>query len=67
MRKFYYFYEEDTKEYAIIEYDGGIEHGQTYDVTHFWVSSKQDAKDSVDLLNNLAYEKDTINKKAQEK
>ena len=66
MRKFYYSYEEDTKEYAIVEYEGGSEHGQTYDITHFWVSSKQDAKDSVDLLNNLAYEKDTNNKKEKE-
>lgn len=51
--RFYYEYEVEDGEYAIMEDGGGCEHGQTYDVAHFWVIREQDAKDAVTLLNKL--------------
>lgn len=51
--RFYYEYRAEDEEYAIMEDGGGCEHGQTYDVAHFWVVREQDAKDAVALLNKL--------------
>ena len=51
--KFYYEYEADDDEYAIMEDGGGCEHGQYYDVCHFFVLREEDAKDAVKLLNKL--------------
>lgn len=51
--RFYYEYEIADDEYAIMEESGGSEHGQTYDVCHFWVNRKDDAEDAVALLNRL--------------
>lgn len=56
MRRFYYEYDKLEDEYEIIEDGGGYEHGQHYDVIHFWVATEQNAKDAVELLNRL-YEK----------
>ena len=58
--RFYYEYEVEDDEYAIMEDGGGCEHGQYYDVCHFFVIREDDAKDAVKLLNKLY-------KKAQEK
>lgn len=55
--RFFYEYEEDTQEYAILEEDGGCEHGAYYDVAHFWVSTQENAQDAVNLLNKLYKEK----------
>lgn len=51
--RFYYEYEIEDDEYAIMEESGGSEHGQTYDVCHFCVNRKDDAEDAVALLNRL--------------
>jgi hypothetical protein len=48
------------KSWVVIEADGGCEHGQYYDIAHFWTIDKDNAEDAVRLLNKLY-------KKAQEK
>lgn len=48
------------KSWVVIEADGGCEHGQYYDIAHFWTIDKDNAEDAVKLLNKLY-------KKAQEK
>jgi hypothetical protein len=48
------------KSWVVIEADGGCEHGQYYDISHFWTIDKDNAEDAVKLLNKLY-------KKAQEK
>lgn len=60
MNKFYYEMDKEDWSYAIVEKDGGCEHGAYYDVVHFWVQDEGNAADAVTLLNKLY-------KKVQEK
>lgn len=55
--RFYYEYEEEDQQYAIMEEDGGYELGQYYDVCHFWVLTLEDAQIAVTLLNKGLQEK----------
>lgn len=48
-----YYFEYDDEQYAILEYCGGCEHGQYYDIVCFWVCTVEDAQGAVEILNKL--------------
>ena len=51
--RYYYEYEIDDEQYAILEDGGGCEHGQYYDTVCFWVLTIEDAQGAVEILNKL--------------
>lgn len=51
--RFYYKYDELEDHYEIVESGGGCEHGQYYDIVHFYTATMTDADDAVYLLNKL--------------
>lgn len=51
--RYYYEYEIDDEQYAILEAGGGCEHGQYYDTVCFWVCTVEDAQEAVEILNKL--------------
>ena len=57
MKRFYPEYDEEEDGFFIRENEGGCEHGEYYDITHFFVKMSDDATDAVNLLNKL-YEKE---------
>ena len=52
-RKFYYEYDERDDAWAVVEEDGGKEHGQWYDVVMFYCTTQQEAVDAIELLIEL--------------
>jgi len=58
MERFYYEWcnddgNDEEEGFFIMENEGGYEHGAHYDIAHFYVQTKEDAIDAVNLLNKL--------------
>lgn len=53
VRKFYYEYDEKENTWAVVQEDGGHEHGQWYDAVMFYCATEQDALDAIELLIEL--------------